>query len=54
MSYSDDSNSTDLEQTPTPDPSTDPAECAGPTGWLDALNSFLERSFLKADRDTGC
>ena len=52
MSYSDDSNSTDLEQPPTPNPI--PAECAGPTGWLDALNSFLERAFLKADRDTGC
>ena len=30
------------------------AESAGPTGWLDALNSFLERAFLKADVDTGC
>jgi len=52
MSYSDDSNSTDPKQTPNPRP--DQAESAGPTGWLDALNSFLERSFLKADRDTGC
>jgi len=50
MSYSDDSKSTDPKQTPIPDP----AETAGPTGWLDALNSFLERAFLKADRDTGC
>jgi hypothetical protein len=52
MSYSDDSNSTDPKQTPNPRP--DPTENAGPTGWLYALNSFLERAFLKADRDTGC
>ena len=52
MSYGDDSNSTDPEQTPNPRP--DPAESDGPTGWLYALNSFLERSFLEADRDTGC
>ena len=52
MSDSDDSNSTDPKQTPNPRP--DPAESAGPTGWLDALNSFLERAFLKADVDTGC
>jgi hypothetical protein len=52
MSYSDDSGSTDPKQTPNPCP--DPAESAGPTGWLDALNSFLERAFLKADVDTGC
>jgi len=52
MSYSDDSNSTDPKQTPNPRP--DPAESAGHTGWLDALNSFLERAFLKADVDTGC
>lgn len=52
MSYSDDSNSDDPKQTPNPSP--DPAESAGPTGWLDALNSFLERVFLKADVDTGC
>jgi len=48
MSYSDDSNSTDPKQTPNPRP--DPTESAGPTGWMDALNSFLERAFLKADR----
>jgi len=52
MSYSDDSNSTDTKQTPNPRPN--PAESADPTGWLDALNSFLERAFLKADVDTGC
>ncbi len=48
MSYCDDSNSADPEPTP------DPAESDGPTGWLYALNSFLERAFLEADRDTGC
>ena len=48
MSYRDDSNSTDPKQTPNPRP--DPTESAGPTGWMDALNSFLERAFLKADR----
>jgi hypothetical protein len=52
MSYSDDSNSTDPEQTPTLRP--DPTESAGPTGSLYALNSFLERAFLKADVYTGC
>ena len=49
MSCSDDSNRTDPKQTPIPRP--DPTESAGPTGWLNALNSFLERAFLKADRD---
>jgi hypothetical protein len=52
MSYSDDNNSTDPKQTPNPRP--DPTESVGPTGWLVALNSFLERAFLKADVDTGC
>jgi hypothetical protein len=51
MSYSDD-GSTDPKQTPNPLP--DPPESAGSTGWLNALNSFLERAFLKADVDTGC
>ena len=52
MCNSDDSDSTDPKQTPNPRP--DPAESDGPTGWLYALNSFLERAFLKADVDTGC
>jgi len=52
MSYSDDSDITDPKQAPNPLP--DPAESAGSTGWLNALNSFLERAFLKADVDTGC
>ena len=52
MSYGDDSSGIDPEQTPNPPP--DPAESAGPTGWMDALNTFLEHAFLKADRDTGC
>lgn len=52
MNCSDDSDSTDPKQTPNPCP--DPTESAGPTGWLAALNSFLERAFLKADVDTGC
>jgi hypothetical protein len=52
MSYSDDSNSADPKQNPNPRP--DSTESAGSTGWLDALNSFLERAFLKADVDTGC
>ena len=54
MNYSDDNNGTDPKQTPNPRPDPDPAESNGPTGWLDALNSFLERAFLKADVDTGC
>jgi hypothetical protein len=52
MSSSGDSNGTDLEQTPNPRP--DPTVSAGAAGWLIALNSFLERAFLKADVDTGC
>jgi hypothetical protein len=52
MSYSDDSKRADPKQAP--DPRPNPAEGGGPTGWLAALNSFLERAFLKADVDTGC
>ena len=54
MNYSDDNNGTDPKQTPNPPPDPDPAESNGHTKWLDALNSFLERAFLKADVDTGC
>ena len=43
--------STDPEQTPYPPP--EPIENPRPTGWLDALNSCLERA-NKADLDTGC
>lgn len=50
MNYRDNSNSTDPKQTPRPNS----AESAGLTGWLYALNSFLEHAFLKADVDTGC
>jgi len=52
MRYSDHSNGTDPKQTP--NPRLDPGESAGTPGWLIALNSFLERAFLKADVDTGC
>jgi len=52
MRFSDDRNNTDPKQTP--NPRLEPTENTGPTGWLDALNSFLERAFLKADVDTGC
>lgn len=52
MSGSDDSAGADTGRTM--DPRPDPADSAGPTGWLDALNSFLERAYLKADVDTGC
>jgi hypothetical protein len=52
MSYSDGSNSTDPKQASNPRP--EPMESAGSTGWLIALNSFLEHAFLKADVDTGC
>ena len=51
MSSSDDIDITDPKQTPNLRP--DPTESAGPTGWLDALNSCLERA-NKADLDTGC
>ena len=51
MSDIDDGNGTDPKQFPDPRPET--AEGAGPAGWLDALNAFLERA-NKADLDTGC
>lgn len=51
MSGGDDSGSTGPKQSP--DSSPDQAEGVSPTGWLDALNSFLDRA-LKADIDTGC
>jgi len=52
MSYSDDRINTDPKQTP--NPRLEPTANTGTTGWLDALNAFLERAFLKADVDTGC
>jgi hypothetical protein len=52
MSYSDDSDSTGPKQATNPRP--EPSESADTNGWLDALNSFLEHAFLKADVDTGC
>lgn len=52
MNFSDDSNNTDPKQAPSPRP--DRANSAGPTRWLYALNSFLERAFRQADVDTGC
>jgi hypothetical protein len=52
MSYGTDSKRTDLEETP--NPRSAPTERPRPTGWLDALNAFLDRVYLQADRDTGC
>ena len=52
MSHGDDSSTTGTEQTP--NRHREPSERAGPAGWLETLNSFLERAFLKADVDTGC
>jgi hypothetical protein len=46
------SDSNDSKETPNLGP--DPTEKAGAPGWLDALNSFLDRVYLQADRDTGC
>lgn len=40
------------DRIPTPRPA--PAESEPPARWLYALNSFLERAFREADRDTGC
>ena len=51
MSHGDDGNGTDGKRPPKRRP--DDEECAVPAGWLDALNSFMERA-LKADIDTGC
>ena len=52
MSRSDESDTTVPVQAPNPVP--DPAESAGPIGWVYALNAFLERAFRQADVDTGC
>ena len=52
MGRSDDGIGTDPGQQPNPRP--DATESADPGGWMVALNSFLERAFLKADVDTGC
>ena len=46
-SHNDDINSTDPKQTPNPRP--DPTVSAGTTGWLIALNSFLEHVFLASE-----
>jgi len=51
MSNSDDVNSTYSNR---PESAPGPGGERRPTGWLYALNSFLERAFLKADVDTGC
>ena len=51
MSQIDDRSSTDPK--PTTNPRPDPPESTGIAGWLDGLNSFLDRA-LKADIDTGC
>lgn len=52
MSRLDDCNGADPKKPPPPRPGT--AESDRPAGWLVALNSFLERAFLEADRATGC
>ena len=52
MNGGDDGDGKGPERPPGPRP--EPVESAGSTGWLHALNSFLERSFLEADRETGC
>jgi hypothetical protein len=52
VSYDNEGGATGTNQTPILPP--EPAERAGPAGWLETLNSFLERAFLKADVDTGC
>jgi len=49
MNYGDDGDTSDRKPTPGPDPDG----IAAPTGWLDALNAYLERA-MKADLDTGC
>lgn len=54
MIRSDDRDGKDKNETPNPHPDPVPAEDNGSPGWLTALNSFLERRFLEADRDTGC
>ena len=51
MSHDDQSGVTDPRQPP--DSRPDPTEGPGTAGWLDELNSFLERA-IKADLDTGC
>ncbi len=51
MNRSDDINGADPKTIPSPRPDT--ADGNDRTGWLDALNAFLDRA-LKADIDTGC
>lgn len=46
------SNSTDSEEASTP--GSDLTEKPKAPGWLEALNSFLDRTYLQADRQTGC
>lgn len=37
-----------------PNPGPDLTEQARIPGWLEALNAFLDRMYLQADRETGC
>jgi hypothetical protein len=46
------SDSTDPEQAS--NPGSDLAGQKPAPGWLDALNSFLERAYQQADVETGC
>ena len=46
------SNSTDSEETPTL--GSHLTEKPKTPDWLEALNSFLDRTYLQADRETGC
>ena len=44
-------DSTDLEEASNPGSGLTGRDAA--PRWLDALNSFLDRAYLQADRDTG-
>jgi len=52
MSHGSDRDGTDRKENP--DRSPERAETRVPPRWLETLNSFLERAYLEADRDTGC
>jgi len=47
-------DSTHAESEKVPNPGPDLMEQARMPGWLEALNAFLDRTYLQADRETGC
>ncbi len=46
------SDETELEEAA--NPGTDLMKKTKAPGWLEALDAFLDRAYLQADRETGC